>query len=51
MGLDHNRQVVGWHEKTGGELLENVTFIFHAGICRMKLNGQTNEIKEMSEQN
>ena len=71
MGFDHNRQITGWHEKSGGEHLENVELIvllsfsiillYFGHYCSfrplteinlaemewMKLNGRTNEMKEM----
>ena len=33
MGPDHNRQVTGWHEKSGGEHLEHIEFIVLLSFC------------------
>ena len=31
--FDHNRQITGWHEKSGGEHLENIELIFLLSFC------------------
>ena len=53
-GFDHNRQITGWHEKSGGEHLENIEFIFFAVIllyfghyCSFRPLTEMNYITEM----